>query len=1411
MFKELKIMKKNILAINTNMKNVLKYFCAVLLVIGTSAHAWGQAPSLSITERVTIEASDFTNYNPGGANGATVGVVEITTTANYKNTCGSKTYISMSSSSTMTVTASSGKITKISFSPQSSNSNCPSASGTAGAGHISVNKGSWNDNQIWTSSTDAGEGSVTFTANNVADFNDLTVTLVHTSVSCPFTFPTSISFSVASGDEHTENVAISGTTGYTWFGSALADDDLGGSSSTSELSAASSSSASIYVLGDVPGTYYSTLDIEYSRYTPYSYYEISIPVTVTVTGCADISDEDITFHDGTPAFNCSTGKWEITTSWDAVPGATRYGVALVEYNPSTSKYDITAVAASYQTGTSKTYTVLESNKRYKVAVQAQNEDCIPDGKSKNVTTLQVSSRIETTCPSVTAPTVTAVPLSHTANVSWSSASTTCDNTYTVSITKHSNGASVYSQTTNATTNVALGTPTPLESNTRYDVSVTAQNGCGSASTTTETYFTTAKELVDYRYMCIDLDLRHTDYATDNSAIKITSAAGQAVKGARTLTLSIDGASENAVVNISGTDLQFYKADGTLITSDNLTCDPSGDMDEVLHVAYAPSAYSSESFATPTINVSCDGNNLSFPNMVTGRCLPDQFVIAAKAGSEWVALTAKITGSKEQDAVPILVDNTTTPTKATVAMNTSEYSLKQLSTTLPAAATNRFKLNGTAAHMYSNISLKVLNASTATSSTKVQLNTYANQENAAKSADALFYEWKLVSTDLVHYTVTNSNTTNTDNLILGYSTGTGKWGMYNGSGINQDIFLLPIEDVITDLDLEVMEWGATSMAVRIPGTAPSNVNVTIAGTPSGSKALTSLAAGSDMYKVEGLTLTGNNCCVMMIADASDASKGTLVNKPILVTAPTPPATTALGSDYTTSPGRDICATCDIVILDGGKLTADEAKSAGSHVKFANMYIYPGGRLEVDAKGIGVNQKIYVRGGYSWLNQNTYKLPELYLNGNIYMEGSAGIIYDYYIHNYQYYQFCLPYTVPLAKVTDEAAIDNFPVWVKHYNGALRAANANATSWDWYEGKNFEAGIGYIIAARPRQVDKVQNRPLSIIRFPLTNNAYNGSGEAEKSVSTTAHGITGYGAGTVTANNVGWNFVGNPYMAKWKGDIGHQQLEKDPDAEHWNGSYHWADGTTKYITVMSPEDGTDYDQYVASTTELKPFFPFFFQETAEGGSGTLTFTLGNRIKKAPAYTRAGSEVREAFVQIDYTNGTSQDQTGVYVGNNYSDDLDFDDYEKMFGSQTTKPKVWLMHESTRMAFEAMSEERAAGSVPMGYRAPETGEFTFSISEYSNLENVESVLLDDNEAGIYNFNLLNSDYTFSSENVLFNDTRFTIRVVMKADKPSVTTGTENINLKSEETQKFIYRDKMYILRGGKIYDATGKQVREIK
>ena len=889
-------------------------------------------------------------------------------------------------------------------------------------------------------------------------------------------------------------------------------------------------------------------------------------------------------------------------------------------------------------------------------------------------------------------------------------------------------------------------------------------------------------------------------ATSN--ITITSTKDQAVKSNTKLKVSATHFGTTTTINLT------CNIAGVTLSPSSLTTGADGEMvEQEVDVIYTPTSYPaalSDGITSGTITAQ-DANVTPLSTAtrsVKVRNLPAQFVIAAKAGNEWVALTAKVGGMATQDAIPIMVDNTTMPTKATVAMNTSEYSLLGLPST-----NSRFATNGGAVHLYSSQTSKVLNSSTSTS-TATYINTGATAANAATSDNCLFYEWKLISNDLVHYTITNSNATAglESNRILGYSASTGKWGMYS-IGVNQDIFLLPIEEVLTDLNVEVMEWGATSMALRFEGAAPTSLKVTLGGSTSAAKTLTAVGEGSDLWKIDGLTLTSHDCEVMQLTDGTDASKGSLIRKPILVNS------SVNGSAYRTALTDETCASCDIVILNGGKLTADQSKD--NHTDFAKIHIYPGGKLVLDGNSLGVKQKLYVRGGYSWLNTSTYALPELYIKGNIKFNGSAKIIYDYYIQNYKYYQFTLPYAVPLSQVTDEAGIDNFPVWVKHYNGALRAANASATSWDWYEGENFEAGVGYIIAARPRQVDKVKNRPLSIIRFPLTNNAFTGNstadyGEATKSVSTTAHGIAGYKAGTVTANNVGWNFIGNPFMATWKGDIGHQQLVQDPDEEHWNGSYKWADGATKYITVMSPEDGTDYDQYVASTTELKPFFPFYFQETAEGGSGTLEFANTGRQKKTPAAIRA-NDLREAFVQIDMTDGTSQDQTGVYVGDKYSDELDFDDMQKMFGSLTTKPKVWIMHDETRMAFEAMSEERAASNVPVGYRAPVEGEYTFALSNYSELDNVESVLLNDNELGIYNYDLLSSDYEFESGTVLYNDTRFTLRVVLKDENTGTPTGTETINLNSEEPLKFIYEDKMYILRGGVIYDATGKKVKEVR
>ena len=886
---------------------------------------------------------------------------------------------------------------------------------------------------------------------------------------------------------------------------------------------------------------------------------------------------------------------------------------------------------------------------------------------------------------------------------------------------------------------------------------------------------------------------------------ITSTIGQTVKASQKLQLVIKDMDANADVTIAADGLTFYDTDNNVVN--NLQTGSNGSLTATFTVAYTPTVADNQ-IVNPTITVTCGSTVRTFYN-VSCRSLPAEFVIAAKTGNSWVALTANITSTGTQAAPLIMVDNIALPTKATITPNTTKYQLLGLQTDKPSKDNSRFKNNGAAVHLYSTNVSKVISASTSTDNNKTYINADAAHEGAANSPNCLFYEWQLQTNDLVHYTLVNSNTTNTSNTKLGYSATYAQWGMYQtGNNVIQEVLLLPIEKDITEMDVEVMEWGTNSMALRFGSEAPATVDITLGATSTKGLSLTNLNSGniSDIYKVEGLTLTDNECKALLITDATDDSKGKLLRTPILVNGE------KNGSDYTNSPTRDVCMHSDIVILNGGKLTADEAKSVGSHVDFANIYVYPGGKLVLDGKSLGVKRHVYLRGGYSWLN-STYALPEVYVNGDINFNGSGNMIYDYYIQNQKYYQFALPYDVQLANVTDESGADDFPVWVKHYNGALRAADAYATSWEWYPSENgdayayFEAGIGYIIAANPRQVGNVANRPLSIIRFPLGNSAFTG-GEGDKSVVTTAHGIDGYKAGTVTANNVGWNFIGNPFMATWKGDIGHKELAKHPDEDNWDGSYHWVDSNFKYITIMSPEDGSDYAQTRADVADLKPFFPFYIQETADGGSGTINFAAANRVKKAPALWNVEQNEREAYIQIEIAMDAVADQTGVFVSNKYSDEIDFDDYEKMFGSSTDKPKVWLVHDNTRLAFEAMTENRATGMTPLGYRAPQDGEYMLVLNdEVSQLNNVESIYLTDYETGVTDYDLTSSAYEFESTTTLYNDTRFTIRIVMRDNTQGSITGIENIVEMSEHITKFIYQDKIYILHHGVIYDATGKRV----
>ena len=227
--KELKIMKTNIIANITNMKNVVnrtfmvkktyfKYLCAVLLMIGTCAPANAGVKILEATGFQAVKApNNATNTNntwtPGYASDGTFGACS--TTANGVTISSSQmtintTNFAIKDGQTFTISVSSGAIYRIVFKPKDS-------------GNISANfsksNGVWSGNNTWLCADSywgftKGKSSVTFTNNFGTNFalSSINVYTYRDASAAEASFsPTS--FNVTAGNEETKHTTFTTNLG----------------------------------------------------------------------------------------------------------------------------------------------------------------------------------------------------------------------------------------------------------------------------------------------------------------------------------------------------------------------------------------------------------------------------------------------------------------------------------------------------------------------------------------------------------------------------------------------------------------------------------------------------------------------------------------------------------------------------------------------------------------------------------------------------------------------------------------------------------------------------------------------------------------------------------------------------------------------------------------------------------------------------------------------------------------------------------------------------------------------------------------------------------------------------------------------------------------------------------------------
>ena len=1149
--------------------------------------------------------------------------------------------------------------------------------------------------------------------------------------------------------------------------------------------------------------------------------------------CPDLTSKTVTINDIVPYYD--NGVWKANVTWGAVTGATQYGIQVNDVTGSS-----TFLSATYQTGTSYLLTDLTEGHTYRAGVRANNP-C-----TSNNSTPLATKDFTPACPTLTGTlAISKDAVGQTsAAISWGGVTTTAIPTgsgsssvitYDVSITVEGGAAGgVYSATGTTDTEWSSNS---LTTNKTYTVTVRAYNVCGDyqdASTTFKTY-----NYIDYQFTCADLSITDEEASVSKTPIWITTSAGQIVRSQKALHIEGTGLAPNATFSFTIGGVAANDCSGTgehdLFAIRNadysaVTANASGAIDADVYVFYNPTA-TTDGLDQPgsTIEATSAAGKVGdreYKSMsatlsttsVNGRHLPSQFVMAARVGKTWYALPGNITTNATQDPMMIGVDNATNPT---IAYCPSGYGFRIVglaSTELtPNGSTANNATSGRGFHtdgekvkfglqnnlpMFGSTTTTLGNGGGATSlwgGGYTYFWTLEHQNTAASNINAVTYNIRTANTNL--------------NPLIRLNRGQWKWGLYSG-GV-EEIRLLSISPV-ADLTLDVMEWGATEMAVSYSGNGELT-RVQIGDAEEGSATMSPI--GGDIQRISGLNSmaagAGGKQCQQMLIQITESGvlKQKILQVPFIVTG-TNVRTDDLRTwtDGATATEQDsITYNMEIVVRPGAKLTTNSG--AG---KFGTLSVYPRGAVEI-SNAIRV-ARFNMRGGYSWLG-GAFAMPHANVTGNVTGTGNV-VYYDYYIDATKYYDLALPKTMTWLPVTDDKGNDSFTFWVKQYNGATRATTGKG--WEWYDWSGessswtINAGQGYLVAASP-----AYERPYLVMRFPMPMNLP--TDESTKSpINVTAHGMTGGSLKPgVSANNAGWNFIANPFMTSYmkdadgyngdaslSGSIATGTLEKEIVNDKWTGKYVWDASGAKNVRYVTTYDYSTekYTQHPMSSTKLEPFTGFFIQVAKDCA---VKFDPTGRQNNIIARRQKSNLPDDMEVGITASIGEQSDETIILLCDELSRDnaLEFPDESSKI-MNAGQLNFYTFAGTNTMYANGMTYAEGQEWNAAGLTATVDGEYTFSATKV-NTDYVKAVLLKDMNTNT-EYDLLMSDVTIYLEKGTI-DGRFAIKIVLKSEE-EVTTLLDQINEDgiNRGPEKFIYNDVMYIRHNGRIYDATGRIVKDI-
>lgn len=553
----------------------------------------------------------------------------------------------------------------------------------------------------------------------------------------------------------------------------------------------------------------------------------------------------------------------------------------------------------------------------------------------------------------------------------------------------------------------------------------------------------------------------------------------------------------------------------------------------------------------------------------------------------------------------------------------------------------------------------------------------------------------------------------------------------------------------------------------------------------------------------------------------------------------------------TPAND-CSECDVYIEPGKTLTVTATDT------IRKLYIPDNATLNI-RNDMTLNVSIF-----SLFSEGDQAAPIVNLNarGSIFLRDDR-LYYDKRIDDARYYWFSLPFDAHVKEISfvniaanggepeyyagSDGDDEDRAFFIKYYNGALRAADANggalATTY-WTDvttrGTDYtlKAGLGYEIGLADQSAKYFNGQD-----YTHTSRTFRFTMRPEVGESWLVSERTGGGSksaivtpSTVTdernAVHAGWNLIGNPYMHTYNtgtvpddGNIRKGHWVEKLDAYGDRTGYWWILDTehpdtypqaVPYLTLYDPSKPRHnrYSQVLASCHDLRPFEAVFVQVN-EGN--TLNFGMNMNVSAMPAYRRSIESEGPVRTGIIISGADYTDRTGFVLSEEYTSAYEIGaDLEKVVNNYTKKGvttyslNLYSLDSLNRqLAFNGLSPEAAADTIPLGVTCPENGEYTFSFDadwygvKAKYIESLELIDYQTHQA----VNLLNNIYSFSAAANQVIHNRFALVIRLK-EQPGIATDFEQIETEPSAVRKIIKDGHLYILRENDIFNAVGAKVR---